>query len=247
MDDDRRADDAAATQHALREFASRLDQLGWVADLWVAGSWAMGDYVEGVSDLDLVAVVDGPVAPEQHDALRQLHLALDAGAARGLDLGCVYVDGSGLDDRVRRHPTWTHGSFASRVLSGVTRAELLRYGRTLLGRQPSEVLSPMDPAAVRAAAVAELHHYWAWAVRRPVIWLDPKIADLGLSSMARARHTLCTGELLTKSAAIEQAAAPAWLMADLLARRRGEHVRSPRIRTAVIAWRDARRTVAGTR
>jgi hypothetical protein len=70
------------------------------------------------------------------------------------------------------------------------------------------------------------------------------IADLGLTSMARGRYALSTGRLLTKTAAIEQAHAPAWLVEQLAARRRGEQVVSPRVRTAVIAWRDARRTVA---
>jgi hypothetical protein len=45
--------------------------------------------------------------------------------------------------------------------------------------------------------------------------------------------------LLTKSAAIEQTGAAAWLVEDLRARRRGEPVTSPRLRTAMIAWRDA--------
>ncbi len=39
-------------------------------------------------------------------------------------------------------------------------------------------------------------------------------------------------------------AGPAWLVDQLRARRRGEHVPSPRVRAALIAWRDARRTVA---
>ena len=34
------------------------------------------------------------------------------------------------------------------------------------------------------------------------MWLDPGIADLGLSGMARARYTLRTGRLLTKTQAI---------------------------------------------
>jgi hypothetical protein len=60
--------------------------------------------------------------------------------------------------------------------------------------------------------------------------------------MARGRHALRTGALLTKSQAVEQADAPAWLVEQLRARRRGEHDPSPRLRTALIAWRDARRT-----
>ena len=48
--------------------------------------------------------------------------------------------------------------------------------------------------------------------------------------------------LLTKSKAIEQAHAPTWLIDQLRARRRGEPVVSPRLRTGWIAWRDARTT-----
>jgi hypothetical protein len=98
---------------------------------------------------------------------------------------------------------------------------------------------------VRRAARAELCGYWAMAAGRPLWWLNPVIADLGLTSMARGRHALSTGQLLTKTQAIEQAHAPAWLKNQLRARRQGQSVASPRARTALIAWRDARRTVAG--
>ena len=51
---------------------------------------------------------------------------------------------------------------------------------------------------------------------------DPVIADLGLTSMARGRYAVETGQLLTKTDAIEQAHAPAWLREQMGARRRGE-------------------------
>ncbi len=105
----------------------------------------------------------------------------------------------------------------------------------------------MSDDDVRAAARAELTGYWTWAARRPWLWLDPIIADLGLTSMARGRHTLATGELLTKTRAVERAAAPAWLIDQLRARRRGEDITSPRLRTALIAWRETRQTVARAR
>jgi Nucleotidyltransferase domain len=45
------------TVHAvLRELGSRLEALGVTDALRVGGSLATGDYVPGVSDLDLVAV-----------------------------------------------------------------------------------------------------------------------------------------------------------------------------------------------
>ena len=228
---------------AVRLLAERLDDLGWVADLLVAGSLATGDYIPGVSDLDLVALTAGPVGPARQEILAGLHRELDQGNARGLALGCVYVDAGSLADLGALHPTWTHGSLVQRSLSGVTRAELVRHGVAVLGRPPAAVLQEMTDYDDRRAARAELCGYWAHAARRPLWWLSPVIADLGLTSMARGRHTLQTGQLLTKTQAIEQARAPTWLKDQLRARRQGQQVTSPRIRTALIAWRDARRTV----
>ena len=227
---------------AVLEFGLRLQALGWVTDLLVAGSLATGDYIPGVSDLDLVAFVDGPVDERRQSMLAALHRQLDAGAAAGLNLGCVYVDSARADDVRIPHPTWTHGVLVRRILSGITRAELVRHGYSVSGRSPLEVLPAMTDDDIREAARAELTGYWSWAARRPWIWLDPVIADLGLTSMARGRHTLRTGELLTKSQAVEQADAPAWLIDQLRARRHGELISSPRLRTALIAWRDAHRT-----
>jgi hypothetical protein len=227
----------------VRQLADGLDGLGWVTDLLVAGSLATGDYVPGVSDLDLVALTAGQVGAQRQEILAGLHRGLDRGAALGLDLGCVYVDAGRLADLGATHPTWTHGALVQRILSGVTRAELVRHGFAVLGRPPAAVLPDMTDDDVRRAARAELCGYWALAARRPLWWMSPVIADLGLTSMARGRHALRTGQLLTKTAAIEQAHAPAWLKDQLRARRRGEAVASPRARTALIAWRDARRTV----
>ena len=210
----------------------------------VAGSLATGDYVPGVSDLDLVALAEGPVGPARQEALAGLHRELDRGLAQGLDLGCAYVDANRLSEAEALHPTWTHGLLVQRILSGVTRAELVRHGFAVLGEPPALVLPGMTDDDVRQAARAELCGYWARAARRPLMWLNPVIADLGLTSMARGRYTLQTGQLLTKTRAIEQAHAPAWLREQLHARRQGEQVTSPRTRTALIAWRDARQTVA---
>ncbi|MFJ8577690.1 hypothetical protein [Micromonospora sp. NPDC093277] len=237
----------AISPPVVAEFGTELTALGWVSGLLVAGSLATGDYLPRVSDLDLVALVDGPVDAARQGALTDLHRRLDAGVGVGLNLGCVYVDTTTAIDVQLRHPTWTHGQLVERILSGITRAELVRHGYAIFGPAPRDVFPPMSADDVRAAARAEVTGYWAWAARRPWLWWDPVIADLGLTSMARGRHALANGELLTKTAAIQRADAPAWLIDQLAARRRGESVSSPRLRTALIAWRDARRTVARTR
>ncbi|MEV6348366.1 nucleotidyltransferase domain-containing protein [Actinoplanes sp. NPDC051851] len=231
----------------LARFGSEVKALGWISDLLVAGSAATGDYVPGVSDLDLVAVTDGPVDRDRQTVLSSMHRRVDQSIGAGMQLGCAYID---YDQRERAklpHPTWTHGVLVHRIVSAVTRAELARYGYAVFGRAPQVLFPPVTGHDVREAARAELDGYWAWASRRPWMWLDPIIADLGLTSMARGRHALRTGDLLTKTQAIEQAAAPAWLVDQLRARRRGEDIVSPRLRTAWIAWRDARRTTRTAR
>jgi len=228
---------------AVKALSDRLAELGWVRDLLVGGSLATGDYRPGVSDLDLVAVVDDPIDSVREARLVGIHSDLDRGAASGADLGCAYLVSSVLSDTSARHPTWTHGRIVYRTLSGIARAELVRHGFAVYGRQPDRLFPPMTDDQVRAAAKAEVCGYWAWASRRPHMWLSPVMTDLGLTSMARGRFALQTGHLLTKSQAIEQAHAPGWLIDQLRARRRGDLVVSPRLKTAWIAWRDARRTV----
>jgi hypothetical protein len=184
----------------------------------------------------------GDVGPKRRETLVTVHRALDCGVAAGLSLGCVYVPDRSLADVRAPHPTWTHGRLVDRVLSGVSRAELVRAGYAVLGRAPQDVLAPMSDDDVRRAARAELTGYWARAVTRPWWWLDPVMVDLGLTSMARGRHALAEGQLLTKTQAIEVSCAPAWLIRQMRARRQGLDSSSPRLHAAWIAWRDARRT-----
>jgi hypothetical protein len=130
-----------------------------------------------------VALTEGPVGRARQEVLTGLHRELDHGVAQGLDLGCVYVDADRLADAAALHPTWTHSSLVHRSLSGVTRAELVRHGFAVLGRPPAAVLPDMTDDDVRRAARAELCGYWAQAARRPLMWLNPVIADLGLTSI----------------------------------------------------------------
>ena len=167
---------------AVGVLADRLAGLGWVTGLLVAGSLATGDYVPGVSDLDLVALTEGPVGRPRQEVLTGLHRDLDHGAARGLNLGCMYVDAGRLADAAALHPVWTHGMLVHRSLSGVTRAELVRHGFAVLGRPPSAVLPDMTDDDVRQAARAELCGYWAWAID-----VSPRSAITGLSHISGRR------------------------------------------------------------
>lgn len=95
-----------------------------------------------------------------------------------------------------------------RAWSPVARAEVVRHGYAVFGRPPQTLLPIVDGQDIRRAARAELTGYWAKAAYRPWWWLDRTMIDLGLTSMARGRHALRTGQLLTKTAAIEAVDAP---------------------------------------
>ena len=233
---------APASHPAIAALADRLATLSWVSGLYIAGSLATGDYVPGVSDLDLVALTDGP--PDT-DLISSIHSDLDAGVAAGADLGCAYVALDRRHEHEAPHPTWTHGRLAHRPLTTIPRVELAVHGQTVFGDDVRTAFPFASEEDVREAACSEVCGYWARAVRHPAWWiLEPEIAELSLTAMARGRHAADQGRLLTKTAAIEEADAPAWLRDRLRARRRGDPAPLPRLRTAWIAWNDARRTVA---
>lgn len=106
----------------VEELGNELMTLGWVSDLMVAGSLATGDYIPRISDLDLVALIDGPVDSCRQATLAAVHRRLDSGTGAGFNLGCVYVDTATISDVDLEHPTWTHGQFTGFSLGSPERS-----------------------------------------------------------------------------------------------------------------------------
>jgi hypothetical protein len=229
----------------VAEFGQRLTDLGCVKTLQVGGSLATGDHRAGVSDLDLVALTAGPLTAEQRVGLISIHEAVPPAAK----LGCTYVPAHQVGALTQEHATWTHGQLIQRRLSGIARAELVQHGYAVFGREPTEVWPSMSAEDVSRAAADELTGYWSWAVRRPWLWFSTDQIDLAVTTMLRARHTLATGELISKSAALEEAQpadVPGRLIQAVRARRndqaQGVAGRVPL--DALAAWRLTRRTIA---
>lgn len=195
-------DDRRRHAPVVASFAHAVRPVAGVLGFYAGGSLASGDFQPGRSDLDLVAVVAAELGDRRREQLRSLHertRRLDPSAAK---LHCVYVPVGDVEDVAAEHLTWAHGELYRRELSGIGRAELLRSGITVLGPDPAELLPPVDAAALRAAARREVRVYWPTAVRKPWLWWDDAIVDLGLLTLARAEATLTEGRLITKREAL---------------------------------------------
>ncbi|MFE4723440.1 nucleotidyltransferase domain-containing protein, partial [Streptomyces sp. NPDC056728] len=89
----------AATSDLLARFLTGLrEALPAPFSLWAHGSLAGGDYQEGRSDLDLVAVVPHRLKPDEETRLTTLHEGIDAELPLAAHLHCSYMSHGDLDD-----------------------------------------------------------------------------------------------------------------------------------------------------
>jgi hypothetical protein len=186
----------------VQRFAQDVRPVAGVRALYAGGSLGTGDFRAGVSDFDLVAVVEAPLTPRQQRDVEAVHRELTAAEPLAAKLHCFYVAGDELADVTREHLNWAHQELYRRPLSGVARAELLRHGVTVFGPPAGEVLPPVTGDALVAAAKAELSGYWRGALGKPHLWLQDVYVDLGLITLARVQATLADGRLITKTEAL---------------------------------------------
>jgi hypothetical protein len=203
-------------------FAAAIREVAGVTAFYAGGSIGSGDYRPGISDLDLVAVIGGPLTRASRDRLRAMHRTL--GIAK---LHCAYVPLSDISDVSHKHVNWAHERLFRRTLSGISRAELHQFGVTVYGPPPADVVPAVSRAALSEAARVELRGYWAGAVRRARVWRTDLHVDLGLTTVSRADVTIAEGRLITKREAIDRLPAlgvPEELAEEIRRRRAGEAV-----------------------
>lgn len=186
------------TEVLLDRFVTGLAPLAPVA-VWAHGSPAGGDYQEGRSDLDLIAVLPS-LTPRTVWRLAKAHARLRAEPLSG-QLHCTYLTPSA--DMGRRHLTWGYEELFNRPVSPVTRRELHAFGRVLLGRPPAELLPPVSDRELTDFAVRDQRDFWRPALDNAPLWARDVWVDLGLLTFARASVTLREGRLISKREALE--------------------------------------------
>ncbi|MFG2355692.1 nucleotidyltransferase domain-containing protein [Streptomyces sp. NPDC048521] len=210
------------TDALLARFLHALSELSPLA-VWAHGSLAGGDYQEGRSDLDLIAVLPEPPALRTVRRLVTLHRRLRT-QPLAAKLHCSYLAPATLDDPERSHPTWAHGRAMRRPVTPVTRRELHAFGRVLHGQAPARLLPPVPDRQLHDFVVQDQRDFWRPAVDKARLWRQDAWVDLGMLTFARATVTLRDGRLVSKRQALGELSAlgaPAEVVADIARRRYG--------------------------
>jgi len=173
------ANDPEATY--LAEIALCLQELfgDQLVGVYAGGSYALGDYRRGTSDLDVAAVIRGPM-PTRLRALAAERLLRAAGRCptRGLELvvyrsetagsGTVTADfelnlnaGPQMRSRVEHEPTPGEEHWFA-----IDRSVLAQAGIPVLGPQAGDVFRPIAPEALAPVLVASVRWHRAHLERR---------------------------------------------------------------------------------
>lgn len=230
------------------EYLDLLDRerARFVQRVYLVGSVALGDYQEGRSDIDFVALAAAPLSGPQLESLARIHTTM--AAASGPPFDGFYIEQSELSRRptlVMRVPFSLDGLFhtedACSEVNPVTWHCLAQHGIAVRGSPPETLAIATDPALLHAFQVSNLRTYWepwiedgskALAHKAPDEMVDAAVLAWGVLGSLRIACTLMTGRIVSKSAAGRWALtryAPDWhsVIRDALAARLGEVGRLP--------------------
>lgn len=213
----------ASTEALLDRFLDELRALAPVA-VWAHGSLGGGDYQEGRSDLDMIAVLAGPIGPATVWNVAKLHARLRTDPLAPL-LHCTYLSDATTANPERRHLTWAHSRLFRRTVSPVTRRELHTFGRVLYGSAPGELVPLVPDRQLTDYVVGDLRDNYRPAVDKPRLWTRDVWVDLGLVTFARATMTVREGSLISKREALDLLpglGAPVEVVEDVARRRYGQ-------------------------
>jgi len=200
----------------VREYFGFLEaeDASFVQDVYLVGSIALGDYQEGRSDIDFVALLASPLSVTQIESLARIHAAMTA--SEGPHFDGFYIEQAELE-RVPA-PKWApfsvDGVFRSDAvcfeINPVTWLCLAQHGISVRGRPAQALAIATDPASLQSFEVDNLRTYWkpwieegskALARKAPDEGADAAVLAWGVLGMLRIACTLTTGRIVSKTEA----------------------------------------------
>jgi len=190
---------------------------GLVEGLYVVGSYALGDWVEGTSDIDIVAVTAEPADDTDFGSLRTVHALLDE------QQPFPQIDGPYLawgdlvvEPATGLHRPWTldhelHHDGDSFEINPITWYTLAKYGVTARGPASQTLDVPTDTEARIRFVIDNLHGYWHDVAQQVAAECDraepPEfdVATLAWCALGplRLHFTAFTGDVTSKRGAGE--------------------------------------------
>ena len=207
-----------------------------IVAFYIVGSVALGDYRDGLSDIDFVAVCDRPYSADELSKTEGLHQTLAEEFVKP-DFDGVYV----LRDQLRNVPDGTGiASYQGGVLlkekafnvNPVTWHLLKLCPVSVRGNPQPDVYN--DTAALRAWCKGNIRGYWgSWtenAIHQLTNPIDADDVDIvwGVLGITRLHATIASGEVISKSGAAvyaKQTFDPKWhdLVDDVAAARKNRN------------------------
>ncbi|MDB5044996.1 MAG: hypothetical protein JWQ08_1046 [Deinococcus sp.] len=184
--------------------------------LYLRGSLALGDFDPASSDLDALCITDQPISGPQYAELAALHARLFAsGQPYSRELEVAYLPRISAE-RWRsgeRHPTLSRGGgvldWQAHHENWVLERWAVLHGQSRwFGPQPQTLIFPVSDAQVRRAVLRRLQDWRAFALTpHGPGWGHRGHAVYAAETLCRVAHTLSTGQLSSKPAAVCWAAA----------------------------------------
>jgi hypothetical protein len=213
-------------EHALGTYLDIVDANapGLVEGLYVVGSYALGDWVPGASDIDVVWVTAEPATDLDVGTLRTVHALLQERQP------FPHLDGPYLawgdlvgEPATGLHRPWTldgrlHHDGDCFEINPVTWYTLATYGITVRGTPPQQLEIPVDTQARIRFVIDNLQDYWRGVGRQvTAVCADQLDRSFEAASFVwcalgalRLHYTAFTGDVTSKRGAGEYglAAAP---------------------------------------
>jgi hypothetical protein len=187
---------------------------------YLTGSLSYGDFVEGRSDIDLAVVLKKPMAPDNLESVKRLHL--DAERRHGKwakRIECSYIPLVMLQNTLPPkdpRPYMGAGIFYPAAPYGnewlINNYFLYKYGIALIGPDFKALAKPVEIADVQKACVNDLHKEWEPKITDPAFLADSHQQSYVVLNLCRILYAVRRGEAVSKKTAAAWAAKeyPQW-------------------------------------
>jgi hypothetical protein len=176
--------------------------------VYLTGSLSYGDFNPDNSDIDLVAIVNDPLSPEQLEALKTMHLHVEATTEKWAKrIECSYVPLDMLESiqpPKTPRPYLGEGTFYAEAPYGnewiINQYLLYNHGIPLLGPDFKTLVKPINIEDVRAACIRDLFEEWEPKMTDPTYLNNSHYQSYVVLNLCRILYTVVCHSTLSKKA-----------------------------------------------